>query len=342
MATLPATAEITRYVNEIIGSFDPATECIRAAFKFIPTATTDLRHFDYTPRYDQATGERFYWLEKAYHCRDDLINGVKQRYEMAHAFDPANKLKAMIAPAVFNASSNDRKLSSVVRTTCVHIDYDAQHTGRMPRDQFQQLLRTRPLIVKSGTPGSFHAYWAGVDAISLDLHDRLARTLAQHFNADAKIRPNDLLGLPGTTNIKNDRQVRFTRRKDHTPRPFKRYADIATTLPRLLDVELVPSRFDSTTPLAPSPDSVDTTCLRRLGAPQMRQMIRRCYEQRERGNTDDLSRMNFFIIRLAHELGLTVDQTFMFMTTKLPAHSFKFSGSPDLLLEDIARIRSAV
>ena len=106
-----------------------------------------------------------------------------------------------------------------------------------------------------------------------------------------------------------------------------------------LNLEPEPMR---TSPLAPSTDpaAIDISLLNTVPTPTLRCLIRRSRENQQRNGDDNLSAVNYFIIRLCAEMKLTLEQTFLFMVTKLPRDSYKFSGAPELLLADIARIRS--
>lgn len=277
----------------------------------------------YVPRHCKPDN-RYGWADAAFpsHKKDQLLDVVEER--MRH-----DEVKVMISPALF-ARPDTRRLKDVAHVSVLHLDYDAPdgEEGLSPA-LYTALKRCRAILVESGRKGNLHAYIA-VQGLDLETHWRLSYALRDKFGADDKIRPNDLLTLPGTWNFKDaDRpsEVKLLADKNTRFRPLSGEDEVIERLGLESFMDGVPP-FAGAVEVDPAKAN-----LNRLG----QRLLTRLNREARNGQGEDLSEANFRIIKLCKENRLTPEETFAFMQT-LPDDLYKFSDDESRLLEDIGRI----
>ncbi len=262
------------------------------------------------------------------------------------ASDP--NVKVMYSPCTFDRVEGNRKLSNVFHTQVVALDYDGWKTGPMPIELKRDLKKLRPMIVRSGSPHSFHAYIGVRDVdschgMTLEQHDSLSRTLRNYFGFDSKGRPNDLFGLPGTINPKTGKMVQLMPMKTYdfnrnTAYPKLHFWSSIQDVADLLELKLFKGRTGIMENLHAW--EVPTVDLSHVPTPTMRMLKRRVRDwYMKNGPCPDRSQANYFIVLMCMEYKLTADETYTFMTEHCDSRGYKFTDAQ--LAEDIHRIRAA-
>ena len=284
----------------------------------------DRRYNDYyVPRHCKPDN-RYGWADAAFpsHKKDQLLDVVEDRMR-------SDEVKVMISPALF-ARPDTRRLKDVAHVSVLHLDYDAPDDDTsLPPDLYTALKRCRAILVESGRAGNLHAY-IPVQGLDLETHWRLSYALRDKFGADDKIRPNDLLTLPGTWNFKDadhPAEVKLLTDKSVRFRPLSGEDEVIERLGLEDFIKNVPP-FAGTVEVDPAKANLDGV------GERLRRRLRR---ESLNGQGEDLSEANFRIIKLCKENRLSPEQTFAFMQT-LPEDVYKFSDDESRLLEDIGRI----
>lgn len=201
----------------------------------------------------------------------------------------------------------------------LHVDHDKGNLTKAMRKEIEDL---GALTIRSGTPGNYHIYIPLAPDATPAQYDALEREMRRRFEGDDKIASNDLLRVAGTINWKNgrgDTEVIIEDSGSYEPIDpailLKRWGvDESNYVEPVGNTEWIVSGGDI--------DGLVT-----------KGFLRKC----ERGQDEDLSKVNYRIIRLCQEKGWDAPQTFTFMTEWLPEGSYKDQGSKRLS-EDIARI----
>jgi hypothetical protein len=284
----------------------------------------DRRFNDYyVPRHCKPDN-RYGWADAAFpsHQKDQLLDVVEERMRV-------DEVKVMISPALF-ARPDTRRLKDVAHVSVLHLDYDAPEGQEgLPQTLYAALKRCRAILVESGRKGNLHAY-IPVQGLDLETHWRLSYALRDKFGADDKIRPNDLLTLPGTWNFKDPDQpskVRLIPMDKGRPRPLSGEDEVIDRLGLASFMKNVPP-FAGAVEVDPSRAN-----LKRIGV----RLLQRLNREARNGQGEDLSEANFRIIKMCKENRLRPEETFAFMQ-QLPDDLYKFADDESRLLEDIGRI----
>jgi hypothetical protein len=286
--------------------------------------------------------DRYFWSEGGmFPTISAALDDIDATLSTAYSIADDAKIKVMFGVSRYKDSTKGRSRANVHSARFVHLDYDGQHTGPMSREHKKQLASLRPLFVQSGSPDSFHAYIGlGVGAMNPADMDRLSRTLRLHFNCDAKASPNDVMGLAGTINLKNGRQVKlypaarydFDRRTKY-PEP-KRWQNIFDVTEHL-GIEMAPAQEFPPMFRRGAWEEPKARVLNDVPTPTRKFLMRKIRDWTD-AHSGDTSTANFYIARMCAEKKLTPDQAYIFMTTKLDPRNIKFREAK--LYEDICNI----
>lgn len=276
----------------------------------------------YIPRHCKPDN-RFGWADTTFAIneKEELLDHVEER--MA-----CDEVKVMISPALFKRPAT-RKLTDVNHISVLHLDYDVPEGSEgMPPALIRSLRRCRAILVESGRAGNLHVY-IPVKGLNVETHYRLSYALRNKFGADDKIRPNDLLTLPGTFNFKDadhPAEVRLLDLDNGKPRPMSGEDEVIERLGLADWINTVPAYQG---PVDFSPDEVD---LSGVGP----RLLRRLKRDAENGQDIDRSAANYRIVKMCKENGLTPGQTYAFMLT-LDEDLIKFGDDVAKLAEDVSR-----
>lgn len=277
----------------------------------------------YIPRHCKPDN-RYGWADAAFpsHMKDQLLDVVEER--MRH-----DEVKVMISPALFSRPDT-RRLKDVSHISVLHLDYDAPDDNTsLPSDLYAALKQCRAILVESGRKGNLHAY-IPVQGLDLETHWRLSYALRTKFGADDKIRPNDLLTLPGTWNFKDaDRpaEVKLVIDPGVKPRPLSGEDEVIERL-GLEDLMSSVPPFAGAVEVDPSKASLTGVSGR---------LLKRLTREALNGQDKDRSGANFRIVKLCKENRLSPERTFAFMKT-LPEDRIKWADDDSNLLADIGRL----
>lgn len=311
---------------------------IRVAYKWCDSTKPWMPPFTWFRR-EPSDGPAFYWAESEITNSRHFVPEIQRI--IAQAKLASVDLKVMLGAALFRSSRESdqlegvsRKLCDVSRIRCVAFDYDGWKTGPMPKEQKLRLLALKPFVVKTGSINSFQLYIPFSRPITLNDHARLSAAIRAEFNMDSKARPNDVLALAGTTNPKNGRPVEILRSARGATRDVFKYREVGVVAKRL---SLTLPEADNN-PFGPGlgfPPPLDRQLLDDVPTPTRRMLVRRAMARAD-ASTGDLSRDNYFLVKMCAEARLTADQTYLFMTHCLPPDSYKFNGQR--LMDDILAI----
>lgn len=127
------------------------------------------------------------------------FNWPAQADEMVRAIGMADYEEDVWFAAHLSSDTNSRSKGSSVERLRLHADIDRDLTG----EDRQKIAQLGAWTVQSGSAGHAHVYVELDQSVSLEEYERLQGALAFYLDADkSKVRDNDLLRIPGTTNHK--------------------------------------------------------------------------------------------------------------------------------------------